>query len=126
MQRTLVLAMLGAFLLSLSGAPLVWGKAHVPLGLVQICNDDGRARNVAPKRASRLLEETDACRLPACAFNLVDPDGNVIQQTVFPPDSDCFNTDANDDGFCDASGTPGDVSPNRDARGVTQACSPSF
>lgn len=126
MKPTLIVAMLGAFLLSSSGAHLVWGKAHVPLGLVQVCNKNGKARNVTPNRASRLLAEGRACRLPACAFNLVDADGNVIQQTVFPPGSSCDNTDDNEDGFCDASGTPGDVSPNRDARDVTQACSNSF
>lgn len=126
MQRTMILALLGAFLLSLAAAQFVWSKAHVPLGLVQVCNQNGVARNVTPKRAVRLIAEKNACRLPACAFNLVDGSGNVIQQTVFVPGSACDNVDVNEDGFCDASGTPGDVSPDRDARDLTQACSDSF
>lgn len=126
MKRALILVVLCSVLFSLSGVHLAWGKAHVPLGLVQVCNAHGRAKNVTPDRSNDLLERGNGCRLPTCAFNLTDDDGNVIQQTIFPPNSRCDNTDKDGDGFCDASGTPGDVSPNRDARGVTQACSPSF
>ncbi len=126
MKHLLGLGIIGAFLLGNPGTDLVWSKAHVPLNLVQVCNKNGVARNVTPRRSARLLEKGNACRLPACAFNLLDANGNFIQQTIFPPGSDCDNADDNEDGFCDASGTPADVSPARDARGVTQACSVAF
>ena len=36
-----VLSILGAFLLTLSGADLVWAKGHVPLGGMQVCHNGG-------------------------------------------------------------------------------------
>lgn len=49
MKRVLVLSFVAAFLLALPGSyrsHLVWGKAHVPLHEVQICNTKGDVKNI--------------------------------------------------------------------------------
>ena len=107
MKRLLFLSIAGAFLLALPGAPLVWGKANVPLDRVQICTSKGEVRNI---KAGRLRKELDkgGCRLTACAFNVL-----AGKQFIFQPKSACTPTkDAR--GFC-VGFAPADV----DAAGTT-------
>ena len=126
MKRLLCLSIAGAFLLALPGAPLVWGKAHVPLNLVQVCgvggdddddddDDDGGAaagmgivKNIKAKKLAKELAK-GGCRLPACAFNN-PPTDTPTTINIFMPGAACVATDTTPaDGFCDAANTPAEI-----------------
>lgn len=110
--------------LTLAGAPEVSGKAHVPLGRVQICSANGTVQNISPRQMQRRIGD-GACRLTACAFNKVEGD-EVTQQFIFLAGDDCDSTDDNGDGFCDATGAPSDVPKRLSAINVTPACTNPF
>ena len=55
-----------AFMLAFASTHSVWGKAHVPLGDVQVCHN-ASARTVGQDSMQRHLNHGD-CRLPACDF----------------------------------------------------------
>ncbi len=81
MKRLLFLSIAGAFLLALPGAPLVWGKAHVPIDMVQVCNDKGEVKNIKAKKLAKELAK-GGCRLPACVFG-PGPDAGPPSQVIF-------------------------------------------
>ncbi len=124
-KRVVFLSIGVAVLLAIPAAEKVWGKAHVPLGRAQICTGGGTVKNVAA-RALRGRLAGGACRLTACVVNDVDDDGDVITQYIFLPGGDCDSTDANGDGFCDATGAPKDIPKRLKAINVTPACSDPF
>ena len=125
MAKRLVLSLIVlAVALAMAGPTEVSGKAHVPLGRVQICSANGTAQNISARQMQRRINE-GACRLTACAFNKTDGD-TVTQQFIFLAGGECDPTDDNGDGFCDATGSPSDV-PNRlSAVDVTPACTNPF
>lgn len=141
MRRLLTLSLAGTLLLVIPGTlvgkahvPVGVGeahvavgvaKAHVPLGMVQVCRSGGKVKNVSENSLARLLGRS-ACRLTACAFNDVDDNDEVITQFIFLPGGDCDPTDADGDGFCDATGAPSDVPDDVNAIGVTPACTPAY
>lgn len=96
MKRVLVLSFVGAFLLALPGSHLVWGKAHVPIDRVQVCDDEGDVKNIKPKNLKKKLDE-GGCRLPACDFNNIFMAGEIC----FPTDADMLGAGGGPDGFCD-------------------------
>ena len=89
MKRLIILSFAGAFLMTLSSLDLAWGKAHVLLNRIQICNANGIARNIHVNGLQPNLNR-GGCRLSACDF------ANVVFLGAA-----CDTTDANDDGFCD-------------------------
>ncbi len=120
-KRVVFLSIVVAALLAIPAAQQVWGKAHVPLGRAQICTSGGEVRNIAARRLGSRIGQ-GACRLTACVFN----DDDTGTQYVFLPGSDCDSTDANGDGFCDATGAPGDIPKRLKAINATPACSDPF
>ncbi len=51
MKRGLILSIVGVFLLACGlYAYVAWGKAHVPLDRVQICDEDGEVKNIKEGR----------------------------------------------------------------------------
>lgn len=123
MKRLLNLFIGAAVLVALSGSSLVWGKAHVPFGLGQVCTDAGEVRNVKLKD----LKKRGACRLPVCVFNESDGAGGIATQFVFLPKGACTPVDANGDGFCDTPGTPAIAAGlGLSAIGITAACTEEF
>ncbi len=51
MKRGLILSIVGVFLLACGlYAYVAWGKAHVPLDRVQICDEDGGVKNMKAKK----------------------------------------------------------------------------
>ena len=124
-RLALSLTILAIVALALSGPAEVTGKAHVPLGRVQICSASGVAQNISARQMQRRIND-GACRLTACAFNKVNDQGDTTQQFIFLAGGECDPTDDNGDGFCDATGSPSDV-PNRlSAVNVTPACTDPF
>ena len=130
MRRLLTLSLVCTFFLVVPGTlvgkahvPLSIGKAHVPLGMVQVCRKNDKVKNVSESSLARFMDR-GACRLTACASNEVDGD-DVITQYVFLPGGSCDATDANDDGWCDATGAPSEVPAALSAVGITPACTPS-
>ncbi len=117
-----MLSFVGALLLLIPGTLV--GKAHVPLGYAQVCKKSGKVKNVDGKMLQKLMGK-GACRLTACAFNDV-ADDSVITQYIFLPGGECDATDANGDGFCDATGAPSDVPSALSAVNVTPACTDPF
>lgn len=111
--------------LALAGAPEVSGKAHVPLGRVQICSANGTVQNISPRQMQRRIGD-GACRLTACAFNKTNDGGDVLKQFIFLDGGECDATDDNGDGFCDATGAPADVPKRLSAINVTPACTDPF
>ena len=105
MKRMLILAIVGAFLLTLSGSDLVWAEAHVRLGGMQLCHN-GETLNIAVNVLENFLSNGD-CRLPVCD-----------SANVFPPRSDCsaVAADADGNGFCDL------LNAREHARGATARC----
>ncbi len=73
LKRMPVLSILGAFLLTLSGADLVWAKGHVPLGGMQVCHNGGTL-SIAANVLENCLSNGD-CRLPVCDSANVFPQG---------------------------------------------------
>ncbi len=114
----------GVVALALVGSSVAWAKAHVPLGRVQICTEQGTAKNIAARTLGKRLDQ-GACRLTACVFNDVD-DGTLVQQFIFLAGDNCDPTDADGDGFCDATGAPSDVPKRLKAINVTTACTDPF
>ena len=118
-------ALLALVVLALGGVAEVSGKAHVPLGRVQICSSSGTAQNISARQMQRRINE-GACRLTACAFNRTNADDEVTQQFIFLAGDECDPTDDNGDGFCDATGSPSDVPKRLSAVNVTPACTDPF
>lgn len=106
MKRFLGFSLAGAFLLAIPASHLLWGKAHVRLGKVQVCHK-GEVISVRDAALAAHHRHGD-CQLPACDFN---PD-NIFQVG-----------DA-----CDSNNAGGDCSglaePRIDAGGLTDACPP--
>jgi len=104
-KRMLILSIVGAFLLTLSGSDLVWAEAHLRLGGMQLCHNS-ETLNIAVNVLENFLSNGD-CRLPVCD-----------SANVFPRGSDCcaVAADADGNGFCDL--------PNlsEDVRGATARC----
>ncbi len=124
-QRVVFLSIVvGVVAFALIGSSVAWAKAHVPLGRVQICNANGNVKNIASRTLGTRIGQ-GACRLTACVFNDVD-NGDLIQQFIFLPGDDCDPTDADGDGFCDATGAPSDVPKRLKAINVTPACTDPF
>ncbi len=128
MKRLLNLLISGVVLVAFSGSSLVWGKAHVPLDMTQVCHgpsgDDGReeavgtVRTVRIRRLERFLRR-GSCRLPVCDFT-----------NVFMPMDECSTVDDDGNGFCDtdidgnAITVPTPIDDSAD--GVTARCTNPF
>ena len=103
-NKLVLISIAGASLLAITATQLVWIKAHVPTGAVQMCHNDA-AINVNASAQFGHLGHGDFF-LPACDFN-----------NVFHGGDDCSSiSDKNGDGFADkgltkprkeAAGTPG-------------------
>ena len=105
-NQLLLISIASASLLAITGSQMVWSKAHVPAGKVQMCHKGRAALNVAAPAQFGHLRHGDFF-LPACDFN-----------NVFPAGADCSGvSDTNDDGFADAG-----LAPRADAGGITPAC----
>jgi hypothetical protein len=102
MRRWLVFVIFGAFLLALPAAQLVYGKAHVPSGKVQVCHK-GRTLTIGQGSLADHQGHGDG-QLPACDFNNVFHTG------------DACPADGNGDGKADL------ANPRADAGGRTPAC----
>ncbi|MFQ5524919.1 MAG: hypothetical protein ACE5GX_01530 [Thermoanaerobaculia bacterium] len=124
-KRTVLSSIVACLVLVLAMAAIAQAKAHVPLNRAQICTTDGMAKNVTTRNLQRRIGE-GACRLTACVFNDVDNNDNVVQQFIFLPGDDCDPTDDNGDGWCDATGAPGDIKKRLKAVNVTPACTFPF
>lgn len=124
-KKLILLSVVGVVLLALAGTSVISSKAHVPLNKVQICTSTGEVRNITQRNLQKRLAD-NACRLTACAFNDVDDNGDLVQQFIFLPGNDCDSTDANGDGFCDATGSPKSVPKRLRANNVTPACTNSY
>lgn len=113
MKRVFLVSLVGTFFLTFSGFDLAWGKAHVPLGQIQVCRKDGRSNTTravnATRRSGASLMSGGACRLPACDFANVFPAGTV-----------CPNVDEDADGFCDLE------NERDDAVNLTAACTNEY
>lgn len=110
MKRVLVLSFVGAFVLTMSGLDLAWGKAHIPLDMVQVCQD-GESKVIRAKKLQIRLNHGD-CQLPACDFN------NIFAMPS-PNGADCSAVDAPDEnGQCMV------LNPRNPANGITPACTP--
>ena len=59
----LILSIVGAFLLTLSGSDLVWAEAHVPLGGMQLCHN-GETLNTAVNVLENFLSNGEVYRHP--------------------------------------------------------------
>ncbi len=124
-KRVVLLSILvGGVILAVAATSTVWAKAHVPLGRAQICTSSGQVRNIAARVLTSRLAG-GACRLTACVFNDVD-NGTLVKQFIFLAGDDCDPTDADGDGFCDATGAPSDIPKRLNAVNVTPACSDPF
>ena len=105
-NQLLLISIAGASLLAITGSQMVWSKAHVPLGAVQMCHKGRAALNVAAAAQFGHLRHGDFF-LPACDFN-----------NVFPRGTDCSGvSDVSGDGFADTG-----LNPRDDAGGITDAC----
>ena len=101
-NQLLLISLAGACLLAITATQMVWSKAHVPIGKVQMCHKGRTAINVGAPAQFAHLRHGDFF-LPACDFN-----------NVFRAGDDCSGVD-NRDGFA--------VFGDRDdAGGVTDAC----
>ena len=103
MKRLLGFSLAGAFLLAIPASHLLWGKAHVRLGKVQVCHK-GEVISVRDAALAAHHNHGD-CQLPACDFDNVFQVGDA----------------------CDSSNAGGDCSlpiPRRSAEGLTDACPP--
>ena len=101
-NQLLLISIAGASLLAITGSQMVWSKAHVPLGAVQMCHKGRVALNVAAAAQFGHLRHGDFF-LPACDFN-----------HVFQKGDDCSDVD-NRDGFAV-------FGVRDDAGGETDAC----
>ena len=119
-KRVVLLSIIAGVIFAL-GASTVWAKAHVPLGRAQICTKQGKVKNISARLMQKRLNG-GACRLTACAFN----DEETGTQYIFLPGDPCDATDANEDRFCDATGSPRDVPTSVSAINVTPACTDPF
>ena len=137
-MKRVLLALAVAALLA-PAAQLVFAKAHVPLGMVQVCSvsddddDDDGGGGAGPgvvKNIDRedLAEELDegGCRLTACAFNMTVAPDTVF---VFQAGQACVPV-VTATGFCPGF-APADVAaavtiePAVNGIGVTAACTDS-
>ncbi len=111
MKKVLGLAILAALMLAFPVADYIWGKAHVPSDMVQVC-DGGTTLTIPADDLDEFLDD-GACQLPACDFNNVFMTGGAC-----PGNDDDDEDDEDDDERCDL--------PNmRDsAEGRTPACPP--
>ena len=103
MTRGLCLLILAAVVLSIPLSHLVVGKAHVRIGMVQVCHK-GEVITISEKALRSHLAHGD-CQLPACDFN-----------NVFQTEDPCSGVDADGDLRCDL-----DL-PRDSAEGLTEAC----
>jgi len=125
-KRALFLSILVAALaLALTGPAEVSGKGHVPPGRSQVCTANGVVKNIASKQLGRLLDQ-GACRLPVCAFNDEDSEGNVVKKYIFRPGETCQAWDNDEDGFCDITGAPDDIPRRLNAVNKRPFCSEPF
>ena len=104
MKRVLVLSVAAAMLLAIPASHLVFGKAHVRLGKIQVCHE-GRVVGVSENALGGHLSHGD-CHLPACDFN-----------NVFFKGDPCSTSGASQ-GRCAV------PNPRDDAGGDTPACPP--
>ena len=108
MKRILILSVVAAFMLALPASSLVWGKAHVRLGKIQVCHIGDEGDEVITVSASALgahLGHGD-CQVPACDFN-----------NVFQTGDDCTDVGGPDElGRCTG------LNMRQDAGGQTDAC----
>lgn len=102
MKRIVGLLIVAMAIAAIPASHVVWGKAHVPLGKVQVCHK-GKTITVGQAALGGHQVHGD-CQLPACDFN-----------NVFHTGDPCSTAGASD-GRC--------AVPNarRDAGGVTAAC----
>ncbi len=103
MKRLVLASAVAGFLVAIPVSDVVWGKAHVPLGKVQVCHK-GEVITVSQNALGAHQGHSD-CQLPACDFN-----------NVFFTGDACGFTDTDADGRCDG------LNPRADAGGVTPAC----
>ncbi len=107
-KRALFFIVLGVSLLALSGSQLALGKAHVPMGSLNVCHappgGNGSSLIISVGQLTFYLAQDD-CRLPACDFN-----------NTFPQGTRCPTQDLDGDGFCDL------PNPRDDAIGETAQC----
>lgn len=102
MKRIFALLAVGAFVLALPASHLVFGKAHVRLGKVQVCHK-GKVLQVSKNALKAHVKHGD-CQLPACDAANVSFRGD-----------DCTTAGAIDD-KCDLANLPDPI--------VTDVCPP--
>ncbi|MFQ5524920.1 MAG: hypothetical protein ACE5GX_01535 [Thermoanaerobaculia bacterium] len=124
-KRMVFVSIAACLVLGLARAEIAQAKAHVPLGKGQICKGAGTVQNVSIRRLQAKIN-AGACRLTVCVFNEVDSNDNLIRQFIFLPGDDCDPTDANGDGFCDATLSPRQIPSRISAVNVTPACTDPF
>ena len=66
MKKLLLLSAAAAVLWVLPASQMAWGKAHVPLGLVQVCTSKGEIKVVDEKKLTKELAK-GGCRWTTCA-----------------------------------------------------------
>lgn len=116
MKKSLLLAAAAAVLLVLPASQIAWGKAHVPLGLVQVCTSNGKIKVIDEKKLTKELAK-GACRWTTCAPGGVS-NGGFFDFVLQKKDA-CDNLDTSPaDGFCD------DVAGG--ALAATVQCTPVF
>ena len=86
-KQLLLISLAGASLLAFTASQMVWSKAHVPIGLGQVCHK-GKARVIDLHKIRKHLKHGD-CQLPACD-----------QANIFRAGDSCLG-DSTGDGFCD-------------------------
>ena len=89
---------------------VVWGKAHVPAGQVQVSHKGSTVRNLPASALDGHLRHGDI-QLPACDFNNVFQEGDDVSNVV---SSDATGVTYSSIGFV----------PRADAGGITSACPP--
>ena len=102
MKRLIGLLSVVLLLVAIPASHLVFGKAHVRVGKVQVCHK-GKTITISAKALKAHLKHGD-CQLPACDFNNVFQTGDPCRVIV------------ESDGRC------GGLEPRASAEGVTDAC----
>ena len=114
MKRYLVSSILVALILAVAlpfaTAGVVWGKAHVPAGQVQLSHKGRMAINVDAPALNSHLGHGDI-QLPACDFGNVFGEGSDTSNVVSTSFSGVFYSDK-------------PFQPRIDAGGATPACPP--
>lgn len=105
---SILVAVVLAVALPFATAGVVWGKAHVPAGQVQVSHKGRTAETVDAPALKAHIRHGDI-QLPACDFNNVFIQGNDTSNVV---SSDFTGVTYSDFGFI----------PREDAGGITPAC----